>query len=80
LEIAPPFYRTGANRPSATPAVAADRAVMTSTIRHRFSLLLHGATDLLQVEPDDPADLNRRYLSFSIGSINGIGTDTQLMS
>jgi hypothetical protein len=70
VEIAPPFYRTGADRLSATPAAAADRAAMTTTVRHGLGLSLHRVPDLLKIEPNDSADLKGRDLSLPVRPIH----------
>jgi hypothetical protein len=48
---------------------------MTSTIRHRLGLLLHGVPDLLKIESDGPANLEGWYFTVAIGPVDRICAD-----
>jgi hypothetical protein len=79
LEIAPPFYRSGADRPSATPAVAAGRAPVTSTVRHRFRSFPHNVMHFVEIEADVSPHLCARDLSGAISTIDGFLVHPELL-
>src|SRR5690242_8992948 len=77
MEIAPPFYRTEADRPSATPAIAGDRALSTLTVWHAFGSLLHRIKDLMEIEHNGPTYLGRWNFMTPIRPIHRLGTDSE---
>jgi hypothetical protein len=65
---------------SATPAVAADRALPALTIGHCFRSLPRRVPHFIEIEPDGPRHLMTWDVSFSIRPIHRINAETELLS